>query len=304
MRILIVGAGATGGYFGARLAQAGRDVTFLVRPARAAQLAAGLHIISPHGNFSIAPKLLTAGQIATAFDIILLTVKAFALEAALNDIAPAIGPGTMIVPVLNGMKHVDGITARFDAKTLIGGVCKIGATLDCDGRVVQLSPGHDLAYGEMNGENSTRIAQLDAFMQNAGFDVKLSRDITQDMWEKWVLLASLGGITCLMRGTIGQVEAAGGAAFANAFIDECAATATAEGHPPSTGFLAAIRPMLTAKASPLTASMYRDLIAGNAVESEQIIGDFFLRAQKHGLATPLLGAAYVHLTVYQNSRPR
>jgi 2-dehydropantoate 2-reductase len=304
MRILIVGAGATGGYFGARLAQAGRDATFLVRPARAAQLAAGLHIISPHGNFSITPKLLTADRIETAFDIVLLTVKAFALDAALDDIAPAIGPETMILPVLNGMKHVDAISARFSAKTLIGGVCKIGATLDTEGRVVQLSPGHDLAYGEMSGAESARIAQLDAFMQNAGFDARLSRDITLDMWEKWVLLASLGGINCLMRGTIGQVEAAGGAAFASAFIDECAATAAAEGHPPSAGFLTAIRALLTAKGAPMTSSMYRDLIAGNAVEAQQIIGDFFTRAKNHALATPLLGAANVHLSVYQNSRAR
>jgi 2-dehydropantoate 2-reductase len=304
MRILIVGAGATGGYFGARLAEARRDVTFLVRPARAAQLAAGLHVISPHGNFSVTPKLLTAERIETAFDIILLTVKAFALDAALADISPAVGPETMILPVLNGMKHVEAITARFGAHALIGGVCKIGATLDQEGRVVQLSPGHDLSYGEMDGAETTRITQLDACMQNAGFDARLSPDITLDMWEKWVLLASLGGITCLMRGTTGQVEAAGGAGFAGAFIDECAATAAAEGHKPTAGFLTAIRGLLTAKGSPMTASMYRDLIAGNAVESEQIIGDLLRRARKHSLPTPLLDAAYVHLSVYQNSRAR
>jgi len=303
MRILIVGAGSTGGYFGARLAQAGRDVTFLVRPARAARLAAaGLQVVSPLGNFSIAPKLVTAAQLEDAFDVVLLTVKAFALDAALNDIAPAVGPGTMILPVLNGMKHVDAITTRFGASALLGGACKIAGTMDEDGRIVQLSPMHEIAYGEMDGRSSARIAEVDGLMQNAGFDARLSPNITLDMWEKWVLLASLGGINCVMRGSIGQVEAAGGADFARAFIDECAATSAAEGHPPSADFLTAIKAVLTAKGSPMTSSMYRDLVAGNAVEADQIIGDFFHRAQKHGLATPLLGAAWVNLSVYQNSR--
>jgi 2-dehydropantoate 2-reductase len=157
---------------------------------------------------------------------VLLTVKAFALDAALHDIAPAVGPETMILPVLNGMKHVDAITARF-GNALIGGVCKIGGTMDEEGRIVQLSPLHDLAYGEMNGKQTARIAALDAVLRNAGFDARLSPDITQEMWEKWVLLAATGGINCLMRGTIGQVEAAGGADFARGFIEECAAAAKA-----------------------------------------------------------------------------
>jgi 2-dehydropantoate 2-reductase len=302
MRILIVGAGATGGYFGARLTQAGRDVTFLVRPARAAQLAAaGLQVISPFGNFSIMPKLVTAAQPSTRYDAVILTVKAFALEAALNDIASSVAPETLILPVLNGMNHVDAITARF-GNALIGGVCKIGSTMDSEGRIVQLSTLHDLAYGEMNGAETARIIALDAVMQNARFNAKLSPDITHDMWEKWVLLAAAGGINCLMRGTIGQVEAAGGADFARHFLDECAAVATAEGHPPSTEFMNATRAMLTAKGSPMSTSMYRDLISGNQVEAEQIIGDLFHRAEKYQLSSPLLAAAHIHLTVYQNTR--
>jgi len=303
MRILVVGAGSTGGYFGARLAQAGRDVTFLVRPARAEKLRAeGLHVVSPHGDFSITPKLLTANDIDAPFDVVLLTVKAFALDAALSDIAPAIGPDTMILPVLNGMKHVDAITARFGAAALIGGVCKIGGTMDAQGRIVQLSKLHDLAYGEMNGAVTGRITRLDAFMQSAGFDARLSATIEQDMWEKWVMLAAIGGITCLTRGSIGQVEAAGGADFARAFLDECAAVATAEGHKPGDGFMAAIRAMVTEKGAPTTSSMYRDLIAGNAVEADQIIGDLLARAVRHGTPAPLLAAAAINLSVYQNRR--
>ena len=243
MRLLVVGAGSTGGYFGARLAQAGRDVTFLVRPARARQLQAdGLQIVSPHGDLTLKPKLITSDAIKAPFDVVLLTVKAFSLEAALDDVAPAIEAETMIVPVLNGMRHVDLITARFGAKSLVGGVCKVATTIDDRGRIVQLAKFQELAYGEMSGAPSARTEALDAFMQGAGFDAKLSRKIELEMWEKWVLLASLGGITCLMRGNIGEIEAApGGVDFALRLLDEVVATVTAVGHPPSADFLSSTK---------------------------------------------------------------
>src|SRR5262249_26139928 len=152
------------------------------------------------------------------------------LEAALDDIAPAVGPSTMILPVLNGMRHVGLLTARFGGNAVLGGVCRIAAQLDSQGRVVQLSKFHDLAYGEMNGALSPRIEQLDAFMQNAGFDAKLSPSIEREMWEKWLMLATLGGTTCLMRGSVGEIVAApGGSSFINQFLDEVAGIVAAVG---------------------------------------------------------------------------
>ncbi len=211
MRLLIVGAGSTGGYFGGRLAQAGRDVTFLVRKGRADQLkATGLHIISPHGDVALTPKLVTTETMASPYDAIILTVKAYSLDAALKDITPAVGPKTMIVPVLNGMRHVDSIIAAFGQDALVGGLCSIAAALDDQGRIVQLSQFHNFVYGEMNRSRSERIEQLDAVMQNAGFDARLSSNIEQDMWNKWMFLATLAGVTCLMRGTIGDIAAARG----------------------------------------------------------------------------------------------
>ena len=211
MRLLIVGAGSTGGYFGGRLAQAGRDVTFLVRKGRADQLkATGLHIISPHGDVALTPKLVTTETMASPYDAIILTVKAYSLDAALKDITPAVGPKTMIVPVLNGMRHVDSIIAAFGQDALVGGLCSIAAALDDQGRIVQLSQFHNFVYGEMNRSRSERIEQLDAVMQNAGFDARLSSNIEQDMWNKWMFLATLAGVTCLMRGTIGDIAAAPG----------------------------------------------------------------------------------------------
>ena len=304
MRLLVVGAGSTGGYFGGRLAQAGRDVTFLVRPNRAAQLAAkGLEIVSPHGGFTLTPKTAAAGSIDGPYDMILLTVKAYSLEAALDDAAPAVGPGTMILPVLNGMRHVDLLTARFGADSVLGGVCRIAAHLDSQGRVVQLSKFHDLAYGEMSGALSPRAGQFDAFMQNAGFDAKLSPSIEREMWEKWVLLATLGGITCLMRGSVGEIVAApGGGSFINQFLDEVAGIVAAVGVPPDEKALAQTRAMLTAQGSAFTSSMYRDLQDGGPIEAGQIIGDLLVRARQANISAPLLALAYTHLVIYENRR--
>jgi 2-dehydropantoate 2-reductase len=306
MRILVVGAGSTGGYFGGRLAQAGRNVTFLVRPARAERMRAnGLQIVSPHGDVTLAPKLVTADAIEAPFDAVLLTVKAFSLDAALDDLAPAVGPKTMILPVLNGMRHVDMLIARFGKQAVVGCVCKVATVVDDQGRIVQLNKLQDLAYGEMDGSPSARTDALDKDMQGAGFDARLSRTIEREMWEKWVLLATLGGICCLMRGTIGAVEAAaGGADFSLRFLDEVTSVVTAAGHPPSEAVLTATRSAVTQKGSPLTSSMYRDLKSNSPVEAEQIIGDLLLRARALDVPTPLLAAAFTHLSVYQAARAR
>ncbi len=304
MRLLVVGAGATGGYFGGRLAKAGRDVTFLLRPRRAAELeAGGLQVVSPHGDFALKPKLVTAGGIPSRFDAILLTVKAYALEAALEDLAPAVGPDTLILPVLNGMRHMDVIAARFGKHALVGGLCKIPAQLDPEGRVLHLNGFHELIYGELDGSRTPRIEALHAFMQDAVFDARLSPAIVQEMWDKWVMLATLAGVTCLMRGSVGEIVAAqGGSDFVNRFLDEAAATAAAAGHRPSDAFLGHTRALLTERGSPFTASMFRDTQKGAPVEADQIVGDLLARAGRLNVATPLLALAYTHLAIYQNRR--
>jgi 2-dehydropantoate 2-reductase len=174
MRLLVVGAGSTGGYFGGRLAQAGRDVTFLVRPRRAAQLQeGGLQIVSPHGDVTVRPKLVTADDIDAPYDAVLLAVKAYSLDAAIDDFATAVGPETTIMPVLNGMRHVDILEERFGKKAVAGGVCKVATTVDSGGRIVQLATFQELVYGEWDGAVSARMEALDAFMRGAGFDARL-----------------------------------------------------------------------------------------------------------------------------------
>src|SRR5438874_3684679 len=306
LRILIVGAGAVGGYFGGRLAQAGRVVTFLVRPSRAKQLSQdGLRIISPHGDGVLTPKVITSDKIDAPYDIIFLSVKAYALEAAMNDFAAAVGPETMIFPVLNGMRHIDILTKRFGEHAVIGGVCLVAAEIDRQGRIVQLADFQRLVYGERNGEITPRLKALDATLQGAGFDARLSPDIMQTMWEKWVQLASLGAITCLMRGTIGEIVAApGGAELSIDVLNESVAIATACGQKASEKVLSRHATAMTAPGSLLTSSMYRDLRKGAPVEADHILGDFIERGSTHGVATPLLKAAFVNLRIYQNRLPK
>jgi 2-dehydropantoate 2-reductase len=301
MRMLVVGAGSTGGFFGGRLAQAGRDVTFLVRSGRAAQLRErGLEIVSPHGNATVRPRLATADELRGPFDAVLLTVKAFALERALEDMAPAVGADTVILPVLNGMRHLDILAARFGRQAVLGGAAKVAATVDPEGRIVQLAGFHDLAYGELDGMRSGRIAELDRFMRGAGFDARLSPDIMQEMWDKWALLATLGGVTCLMRGNIGEIGAApGGPEFMLRFLEEVIAVINAVGTRVSDATIAQAKGALATKGSPLTSSMYRDLEQNLPVEADQIIGDLEARARAAGVAAPLIEAAQTHLGVYQ-----
>jgi 2-dehydropantoate 2-reductase len=306
MRILVVGAGAVGGYFGGRLAQAGRDVTFLVRPSRAKQLSRdGLRIISPHGDAVLSPKLVSADRIDTPCDVVFLSVKAYALEAAINDFAPAVGPGTMIFPVLNGMRHIDLLAKRFGEDAVIGGVCLVAAEIDDQGRIIQLGDFQQLVYGERNGGTTPRLRTLDATLQGAGFDAHLSPDIMQAMWEKWVQLASLGAITCLMRGTIGEIVAApGGAELSIDVVNESVAVATACGYKPSQKVVSRHAAAMTTPGSSLTSSMYRDLRKGAPVEADHILGDFIERGSASEVSTRLLNAAFVNLRVYQGKLPK
>jgi 2-dehydropantoate 2-reductase len=301
MRTLIVGAGATGGYFGGRLAAAGRDVTFLVRPRRAAVLAErGLRIKGPAGETAVQPRTITADAVDGPYDLVVIAIKAYALEQAMADLAPTVGPETVIVPLLNGMRHMDALIGAFGEERVHGGVCMIHATLDPDGDVVQLTGLHRLKVGPLDGGPDP--GRVIGTLSGAGFDVEASDTIVQDMWEKWVLLASLGAATTLMRATVGDINAApGGPALVTGIADEAVAVATGAGHRPRTGAVAFLRAGVSSTA-PTTSSLYRDLMRGLPVEADAIIGDFVATAEKNGIATPLLSAAYTNLAIYASRR--
>jgi 2-dehydropantoate 2-reductase len=304
MRILVVGAGAVGGYFGGRLVEAGRDVTFLVRGRRAEGIESkGLQVLSPHGNLTLHPNAVTTQQITGSYDLILLGVKSYALSGAMDDFASAVGSDTTILPVLNGMRHIDILTERFGKRCVLGGVCLVATEIDKEGRIQQLADFQSLIYGEIDGPSTPRLEAVDATLRGAGFDAAISEHIMQDMWQKWVQLATLGAINCLLRGNIGQINAiAGGSGLCLSILYECVDIAKACGYSQSSGVLERQTADLTAQGSPMTSSMYRDLRKGLPVEVDTILGDLFHRGRQYELKTPLLEAAFVGLSIYQQER--
>jgi 2-dehydropantoate 2-reductase len=310
MRVLVVGAGAIGGYFGGRLLQAGRDVTFLVRPRRADELAdTGLIIKSPRGNVSIRkPATILSENISHPFDLVLLSCKAYDLAGAIDSFAAAVGPETIVLPLLNGMRHLDMLDERFGRSHILGGQCVIAATLDSQRAVVHLNDIHKLAFGERDGVISDRIHHVASILDNAGFDASLSDHIVQEMWEKWVFLATLAGVTCLMRAPIGDIVASpGGCELIRSLLEECRAIAEGAGHPPQAAFLEQARAALSAAGSPMTASMLRDVETNAPVEADHIVGDLLRRRRAvHPNRNQLsqLETAYTHLKAYEARRSR
>ena len=304
MRILVVGAGALGGYFGGRLKEAGRDVTFLVRPRRAEQLAkTGLVVKSPKGDIAIAaPPTVLAENLSAPFDLILLSCKAYDLQGAMESFAPAVGANTAILPLLNGMKHMDLLAARFGAGAVLGGQCIISVTLDGEGRILHLNDLHFLSFGEQNGAKSPRVAAIAAAFSGAKFDSQLSPAILQEMWEKWAFIAAAAGICCLMRGAFGDIAAGGGSQYASDLFAECCAVAAKNGFAPGDTAVKRSLGMLTAAGSPIAASMLRDIERGARIESDHIVGD--LLARGGGQDYPLLQIAYAHLRTYEARRQR
>ncbi|MFD9453012.1 2-dehydropantoate 2-reductase [Streptomyces sp. NPDC059985] len=302
MRILTVGAGAVGGFFGARLDQAGHDVSFLVRPARATALRArGLRVEGQGESLSLAPRLVTAEAPGTGYDLVLLSVKSTALEAALSDLAPAVGPGTAVVPLLNGMAHLDVLVERFGAEAVLGGVAKVVTTLNDHGDILRMAPPTVIQTGELDGRPSARVDAVRAALTGAGIDSPATDDVVGAMWHKWVFISTLISLTCLMRGSVGEVNAvAGGPELGPALLAEAAAVAAAAGHPLPEAERAFTEGVLTAPGSPLTPSLYRDLVAGRPTEGDHVLTDLTVRARAAGVATPLLDLAALHLRVHEH----
>jgi 2-dehydropantoate 2-reductase len=306
VRILILGAGGVGGYFGGRLAEAGCDVSFLVRPGRAEQLKRdGLVIRSTFGDAHPSVHTIVSGQVNTPFDLAILSAKAYDLESSLDAMAPAVGPRTAVLPLLNGLAHLDALKARFGEERMLGGTCFISSTLDPSGTVLHLNDRHEVRFGELQGGMSPRVETIAELMRPAKMISRISAAIVQEMWEKWVMLATLAGITCLMRASVGDIIAApGGKAFTLKLLAECVAVAEASGHTPRPEVLGSARQTLTTPGSTFSASMLRDLERGGPTEADHVIGDLIARAGRASIATPLLRIAYCHLKAGAHRRAR
>jgi 2-dehydropantoate 2-reductase len=310
MRILVVGAGATGGYFGGRLAEAGRDVTFLVRPKRAAELArSGLVIKSRKGDVTLRDiKTVLAGQIHHPFDLVVLSCKAYHLEDAIAAFAPAVGESTAILPLLNGMRHLDVLKEKFGASRVLGGQCVIAATLDNNREIVHLNDTHALSFGALEGGMSAHVRAIADVMEDAGFDASASENILADMWEKWVFLATLAASTCLNRAALGDILAApDGKRLIEGILSECRAVAQLNGYAVRPAFIERAGAILFAPGSVMTASMLRDIENHSRIEADHILGDLIQRggkAQHQDAGLPLLRLAYSHLKAYEARQQR
>jgi 2-dehydropantoate 2-reductase len=309
MRILVLGAGAIGGYFGGRLVQAGADLTFLVRGRRAAQLGErGLVVKSPHGDFTVPAPCVLRADLKPDYDLVLLACKAYDLDDAIETLRPGIGKSTCIVPLLNGIAHVDRLVEAFDATRVAGGTCAIPATLTPQGEVVQLGTFHRIAFGRLPGTSPDAQPMLEVlrdFYARTPVPAELAADMLGALWEKFVGLATLAAMTCLMRVSVGEILATDdGEALMGEAFEACVRTARAAGHPPREAALANFRSMLSDRASSLTASMLRDLQAGGRTEAAHIVGDMVARARAAGVDPGPLRAAWCHLQAYERARAR
>ena len=306
MRILVVGAGAIGGYFGGRLLQAGNDVTFLVRPKRAAELAsAGLVIKSPNGDVTLKnPPTVQADKLTEKFDVVLLSCKAFDLDDAIKSFAPAVGPQTSIIPLLNGMLHLDVLDAeirprararrplrdRRDAEREARGgaaaadaVAQFRRTRRQDvGSRPRHRGSHDqrqFRRGRQREHHAGDVGEVGVPRHARGLDLPDARRPSAISWPR-----PAAGISC------------------SACSTRCSAIATAAGHAPTGPFFERTKGMLTAEGSQMTASMFRDIKAGAPVEADHVIGDLIARADAAKVPVPKLRIAYTHLKAYEKQR--
>lgn len=302
MRILVLGAGGVGGYFGGRLAAAGVDVRFLVRPSRARLLARqGLVINSPLGDVRIPVETIT--EAVSAFDAILFTCKAYDLDGAMDAIAPAMGAGTLVLPLLNGLRHLDLLDARFGSDRVLGGLCHISATLNDLGVIEHLNTLQRLTLGARTPQQVKAAEDLHGVLARGGFEPILSDMIMQEMWEKFVFLATYAGMTTLMHAPVGAILSTDeGEAITREMLEECTATAAAAGHAPREAAKGQMVSALTERGSTGTASMFRDMARNGATEHEHILGDMLARARAAGVPAPLLRVSLAHMQAYEAMR--
>jgi 2-dehydropantoate 2-reductase len=307
MQVVILGAGGIGGYLGARLMTGGADVTFLVREHRAAQLAAeGLVVKSPLGDFASPVRVMVAGAAAGIRpDAVILACKEPGLAAALDAVTPLLQPGTRLVPVLNGVRHLEQLAARYPDTPLIGGIAHGAADLRPDGVIEHLSPFMTVIVGPVASASDAVATGIMEHLKAGGVEAYATHEIRQDMWNKFVFLAAFAGITCLMRASLGTIVATeGGRARILSLLEETRSVAIAEGFKPPDALMEEYRALLTREGSPFTSSMLRDIEAGRRTEGTHILGDMLERARRHGLPTPILEMAAAHVAAYELQLPR
>jgi 2-dehydropantoate 2-reductase len=307
MRFLMLGAGALGGYYGAMLVKGGADVAFLVRARRAAQIAErGLTVKFPDADEFRGPvKTISAGTVDGPYDVVLLACKGYDLDSAIADIAPAVGPESAVLPMLNGINQIDLLKDRFGTERVLGGMSIVRAELTVEGDIIHFPPPvpERTSFGELTGARSGRCMEIQRALAAGGVESTISEDIVAEMWEKFSGFVAVAAIASLTRGRAGEVAAApAGARFVAAAIDECARVAAAEGHRFSAAMRELVRGLYARAGSPYGPSLLWDLENGRRTEGAHTIGDLVRRADSHGLDVPVLRAALCNLQIYEARR--
>jgi 2-dehydropantoate 2-reductase len=304
MRILMVGAGGIGGYFGARLLEKGADVTFLVREKRKQPLEEnGLVVKSVHGDMQFhQPKTLISGEHAETFDVILLSTKAYHLQGAIEGIRPYAGENTMILPLLNGIAHMDALIAALGEENVIGGLCFIETTLDESGNIIQTSPIHDLVFGERSGAKTERILRLADAFEGTKASFTLSDNIEQDMWHKYLFISTLSGVTSLFQAPIGPIrDQEQGIETLRTLLEEAGKVMRGVNAPLAEKIEEAQAEKIMQMGYNMKSSLQRDMEKGLKTEADHFFKYLLDLASTQNIPTPVIAAIYTNLKIYETS---
>ena len=292
MRYLIVGAGGIGGYFGARLAADGNDVTFQVRGRQAEAMASnGLTVLSPLGDATIEkPQILADNDHPGHFDGVLLCTKLWDVEAAALAIKPLLAQDSFVAPLQNGVEAEEIAARVLGAQHVVGAVAEIAAQIEEPGVIRHRGKLARISFGELDGSSSWRLEALEAALSAADVDVRLSDKIAKSIWQKFILLTALAGATSHRRQTVGEVLAdPAGRAFHAELVRETAAVALAKGAPVSESIADKVIAAIDNFPPDAKSSMLVDLEQGNRLELNWLNGAVVRLGQELGVATPRHG---------------
>ncbi|MGD6943307.1 ketopantoate reductase family protein [Cytobacillus gottheilii] len=302
MRILVVGAGAIGGYFGGRLAEKGEDVTFLVREKRKEYLYQhGLSIESVNGSMQLAPKMILSGEKADPFDIILLSVKSYHLDQAVVSMRPYVGEHTYILPLLNGIAHLDLLQDAFGKEKVLGGLCFIESTIGESGNIVQMSPLHELVFGPLPSTELAHLPQLKEVLSGTKAEIRYSDSIEQEMWHKYVFISALSGVTSLFRSPIGPIrDDQNGQSVIQSVVGEVTEIAKAINAPVADNLQEIVLTKLQILGFQMKSSLQRDMEKNLPTEADHFFG-YLLQQKNSYTSSPVLSAIYSNITIYEKS---
>ena len=302
MRIAIIGAGGVGGYFGARVQQAGADVHFVARGAHLAALrSSGLTVESPLGDLHL-PRINVTdnpADIGTA-DLVWLSVKLWDMEGAIRSMRPLIGPDTGIISFQNGVQKDDLLRAAFGERAVMGGVAYIATNIDRPGVIKHTGTMQRLIFGEYDGRRSTRAEALLDFCVRGGINAELSDDVRRAIWEKFVFLVGLSGSTTTMRETIGPIRSnPRSRAFLSDLMRETVAVGRALGVALPADYADQRLAFVDGLPEVMTSSMHHDLKAGKRLEVSWLSGGVAQLGEKAGVPTPMNRAVWEILALHE-----